>query len=305
MKQIIPIFLTTDDNYIPCMAVCLESIKENISSDKEYIIKIIHTNISSSNQELINKFNTDNLKIEFVNVSEYVNNISKKLHTRDYYTSTTYFRLFLPDLYPEYKKIVYIDCDTVLLTDIAELYNIDLEDNLLGAVPDEVIETEPVFQEYVEKVVGVSSYKNYFNAGVLLMNLEELRKNNFQEKFLYLLDTVKYSVVQDQDYLNRICKGRVKIIDSGWDVMTINCDNHQDESKIKLIHYNLTDKPWHYTVPFENYFWKYAKNTEFYDYLMNIKNNYSEEQKISDKQTYENLKMLAQKESSCVGDDRK
>ena len=69
-----------------------------------------------------------------------------------------------------------------------------------------------MFQDYVEKVVGVASYKTYFNAGMLVMNLDELRKFQFQEKFLYLLENIKFSVIQDQDYLNRICKGRVKLI---------------------------------------------------------------------------------------------
>ena len=81
--------------------------------------------------------------------------------------------------------------------------------NLVAAAPDDIIQYNKVFQDYAELVVGVSKYQNYFNAGVLLMNLDELRKFKFQEKFMYLLGTVKFSVAQDQDYLNVICKNRV------------------------------------------------------------------------------------------------
>ena len=83
------------------------------------------------------------------------------------------------------------------------------------------MQTVQVFQDYVEKVVGVIDYNNYFNAGVLLMNLDELRKYKFQEKFLYLLEKIKFEVAQDQDYLNRLCKGRIKIINSAWNKMPI------------------------------------------------------------------------------------
>ncbi len=100
---------------------------------------------------------------------------------------TTYFRLFIPDLYPDFNKAIYLDSDIVLMSDVAELYNINIERNLLGVVADDIIQKNEIFQEYVEKVVGVESYKTYFNAGVLLMNLEVLRLLNFQEKFMYLL----------------------------------------------------------------------------------------------------------------------
>ena len=93
---------------------------------------------------------------------------------------TTYFRLFIASLYPQYNKAIYLDSDIVVLHDVAELFNIDIGNNLVGAVPDDIIQKNEVFQEYVEKVVGVSSYKNYFNAGVLVMNLEELRNFHFE-----------------------------------------------------------------------------------------------------------------------------
>ena len=117
----------------------------------------------------------------------YIEDVKDKLYTRDYYTKTTYFRLFIPNLYPQYDKAIYLDSDIVVLGDIAKLYNEDIGDNLVAAVPDNVIQTNKVFQDYVERVVGIATYKNYFNAGMLLMNLDEMRKFDFQNKFLYLL----------------------------------------------------------------------------------------------------------------------
>lgn len=302
----IPIFFTVDNNYIPFLAVTLESIVDNISLENTYkIIVLYKENMSQENIEKINKYRRENFNIEFVDLKDKLGDIEEKLYTRDYYSKSTYYRLLIPELYKEYDKAIYLDSDIVLLTDIANLYNIDLEDNLIGAAPDEAIANVKAFQEYAEKVVGVSSYHKYFNAGVLLMNLKELRNTKFQDKFLYLLETVKYSVAQDQDYLNRICKGKVKIIDGSWDKMPIGGRILREE-ELNLLHFNLISKPWLFEgIAYEEYFWKYAERTEFIDDIKKIKDNYSEEQKIKDMQAGDNLIALAQKEADCVGDDRR
>ncbi len=300
----IPIFFTVDDKYVPFLAVALQSLIENSSERNYYLIKILYTSITEENQEKIKKYEKENVNIEFVDLNYYINKIKNKLYTRDYYSVTTYFRLFIPNLYPQYNKALYLDCDIVLLADVAELYNIDMGDNLVAAAPDDVIQKIEVFQEYVEKVVGVADYRNYFNAGVLLMNLDELRKFDFQEKFLYSLEKIKFAVAQDQDYLNRLCKGRVKIISNVWDKMPIS--NDTDTNDLKLIHYNLAFKPWHFEdILYKEYFWKYAKKTEFFDEIIKIRDNYTEEDRFNDKEGDKKLRKLAQKECDCVGDDRK
>ena len=302
--EVIPIFFAVDDGYMPYLAVALESLIDNASKNYYYSIKILYTNISEDNKQKINKYQRTNVNIEFVDLNYYIEKVKDKLYTRDYYTKTTYFRLFIANLYPQYDKAIYLDSDIVVLGDISELYNVELGDNLIAAAPDDVIQTTKVFQEYAEKVVGVVDYRNYFNAGILLMNLDEFRKFDFQNKFLYLLETIKFTVAQDQDYLNRLCKGKVRIIDKGWDRMPIANDDLPRED-IKIIHYNLSDKPWHYdNIKYQEYFWKYAERTEYYDFICNVKENYSEENRFKDMQQYKNLKALAQKESDCVGDDR-
>lgn len=303
--KVIPIFFAVDDGYVPFLAVALQSLIENSSVNYYYSIKILYTNIQEENKKNILKYERVNVKIEFVDLNYYIEDIKDKLFTRDYYTKTTYFRLFIPNLYPQYDKVLYLDSDIVILGDIAKLYNEDIGDNLVAAVPDDVIQTNKVFQEYVERVVGMATYKNYFNAGVLLMNLDEMRKFDFQNKFLYLLETVKFAVVQDQDYLNRLCKGRTKLLETTWDRMPIP-NNLIDEKDINLIHYNLIYKPCHFdNVLYENYFWDYAKKTEYFDELKKIKNEYTDEERFRDMEQYENLKKLAKKETECVGDDRK
>lgn len=303
-KNVIPIFFAVDDGYIPFLAVSLQSLIENSKKEKFYLIKILYTNISEENQKKIQKFEQENVSIEFVDLNYYIEKIKDKLYTRDYYSKTTYFRLFIPNLYPQYTKALYLDSDIVVLEDVADLYNTNMENDLVAAAPDDVIQTIEVFQEYAEKVVGVADYRNYFNAGVLLMNLDELRKFDFQEKFIYSLDKIKFSVAQDQDYLNRLCKGRVKIVDSNWNRMPIAREK-ENQGDIKLIHYNLAYKPWHFEdILYKDYFWNYAKKTEFFGTIQKIKDNYSDEERFEDMEKDKALRMLAQKEADCVGDDR-
>lgn len=304
-NNIIPIFFAIDDGYTPFLAVALHSLIDNASKEYNYCIKVLHTNVTEEHMKQIKTYENEYVNIEFVDLNYYIEKVKDKLYTRDYYTNTTYFRLFLPELYPQYNKALYLDSDIVVLGDISELFNTDMGTNLIAAAPDDIIQCNKVFQDYAELVVGVDSYKNYFNAGVLLMNLDQLRKFKFQEKFIHLLTTVKYSVAQDQDYLNRLCKGRVTLIDHKWDCMPL-VNNETKREDIKLVHYNFAYKPWHFEdVLYKEFFWKYAEKTQYYEQILKIKNEYTEEQKFKDREAEQQLRLLAEKENSCVGDDRR
>ena len=132
-----------------------------------------------------------------------------------------------------------------------------------------------------------------------------MRDNDFENKFLHLLDTVKYYVAQDQDYLNRFCKGRVTILSTDWDRMPVNPDKVNDRDTLKLVHFNLAFKPWHFdNIPYQEYFWEYANKTEYIDQINEIKNNFSEEDKIRGDESHKKLVAYAKLEIACVGDDR-
>lgn len=301
----IPIFFAVDDGYIPFLAVSLQSLTEHASPENHYSIKVLYTDISRANRKKLGRYERENIDIEFVDLNYYIRKVQDKLYTRDYYSKTTYFRLFLPNLYPQYDKVLYLDSDIVILDDIAKLYNTDMGDNLVAAAPDDVIQNIRVFQEYVEKVVGVADYRHYFNAGVLLMNLDELRKFRFQEKFMYSLDRITFTVAQDQDYLNRLCKGRVKLVDRVWNRMPMP-DDKIKAGDIKLVHYNLAYKPWHFEdILYKEFFWEYAAKTEYFDQIQEIRDSYTQEQRFKDLEGDKRLRRLARKESDCVGDDRK
>ena len=134
------------------------------------------------------------------------------------------------------------------------------------------------------------------------MNLKALREYKFQEKFLYMLEKIKFEVAQDQDYLNRLCKGRVKLLGFEWNRMPAM---GEQEGELNIIHYNLGCKPWYFdNVLYQEHFWKYAEKTRFYAQIRGMKKNYTEADKERDDANSSKLIELAQKEADCVGDDR-
>lgn len=295
MKEV-PIFFAVDDNYIPMLSVAIKSMLDNASKSYKYLIKVLNTGIREENKQKLYVYNSNNAEIEFVDVSQHMIALVDKLHTRDYYSKSTYFRLFIPKMFPQYNKALYLDADIVVTGDISKFYNTFIAGNLIGAVPDEVVQITPIFVDYVEKCLGVPVNK-YFNAGILIMNLKQLRNINFEEKFINLLSKYAFRVAQDQDYLNVICKNKVWYLNETWDKMPLQ-HGCCDVKKLNIIHYNMGRKPWHADdVLFGDVFWKYAKETNFYEDILKIKANYTEADLKRDAEVGENLLKLAVEET--------
>ncbi len=285
------LFFACGESYVPFLGVALQSVTSHTSPDRNYIVRCLYTNNISeeAKNRLIGAYSKGNMSVEFVDVSGAIKNCEGKLHTRDYYTKSTYYRLFIPELYPEIDKALYLDSDIVLLDDVAKLYDEDLGDNFVGAIPDESVQIIDEFKLYTENRIGVESCRQYFNAGVLLLNCKKLREIGFESKFLSLINEVTFNVAQDQDYLNAICKGNVSFLHPGWNKMPID-GVKVDEKDIKLIHYNLSFKPWLADgIKYEEYFWKYSDQSEFSSEIRERKaKTGGEVKKIADGQT-ENL----------------
>ena len=274
-KPIIPIFFASDDNYVPFLAVSIKSLLDNASKDYYYKIYVLTEGISNTNEIRLRELVVEDSEIIFVDLSSNIAKIRDRLSAtlRDYYTESIFYRIFIASMYPEYSKAIYLDCDIVVLGDISKFYNIDLGDNILGAVNDDVIVTNAEFRDYSENGVGVE-YTKYFNSGVLLMNLDEYRKEKIQQRFVYLLIKHNFeTAAPDQDYLNVLCYNKIHYIDKSWDKMPVG-DEYDGE--LNLIHYNNFRKPWYYDdVDYGEYFWEYAKKTGYYEDILEIKNAFT------------------------------
>ena len=292
----IPIFYACDDAFVKYTIVSLHSMIANASKDYRYVVHILHTEITEETMEKVYELANDNFEIRFVDMTEYLRSISDKLPLRDYYSKTTYYRLFIAEMFQEYDKTIYIDSDTIVQGDISELYNIDIKDAYVGACHEQAMIQIDEYGTYVEKVVGVSRY-NFFNAGLLLINCEQFRLHFVLDKFVDWLHYYNFVVTQDEDYLNLICKDHVYWIDQRWNT-EVFCEVAYPIEQANMLHYIMTSKPWHYEdCKHGDIFWHYAKQTSVYNDMLEELNNYTDEQKARDAEVLENLLKLAVKET--------
>ena len=281
MKSTIPIFFATDDNYTPYLSVAINSIKDNASKNYHYNIHILHQGLNENNIQDLKSYEDECFTIYFDDVQDSLKKFASELFVRDYYSKATYYRIFIPSIFTEYDKILYLDCDITVKGDIAELYNTEIGDNYLGAITDEAVQNIPNFYEYVENFLGIKR-QDYFNAGILVINLAKMREIHFEKRFMDILSKYKFVVAQDQDYLNVLCKGKVTYISKIWNKQPIQ-DNNLTINNIKLVHYNLSAKPWHYDdILYEDLFWKYAKKSNRIEDIMKHKHNFDDQAKATD-----------------------
>jgi lipopolysaccharide biosynthesis glycosyltransferase len=282
------LFFACDDAYAPFLSVTLTSIRANRNLNRRYVIRVLHTGMSAAVQQRLKEhLEAPEFILEFPNISSHVEAFSQRLHTRDYYSCSTYYRLFIPQLYPQLSKALYLDCDLVLLEDVAQLYDLPLGDDLVGAVPDGIVNAVAEFKLYVQNRLDMVRSQDYFNAGVLLMNLDAMRRWNFADRFLDLLGRVTFRVGQDQDYLNVLCQGKVRYLGNEWNAMPTGVAVR----KPKLIHYNMDAKPWKQDgVRYEKEFWTCAAASGFLSEIQAIRNGITIQQQ--EQARYQTLELI-------------
>ena len=262
------------------MSVSLTSLIANTdpTADTTYRILIVHRGLSEESQQLFRQMATDRIAIELYPMESYlieaINSDRNKLNA-DYVTMTIYFRLFLSEMFPEIDKAIYLDADTIINADIAQLYRIDLGHDLIAAVADNFVAANPETVYYSEEGLAIPC-DQYVNSGMLLMNLKAMREGHFTERFVQLLNKYHFeSIAPDQDYLNVMCNGRIHYLDRRWNNMT--GDGTEGPDHPKIIHYNLFGKPWHYRdAPLADYFWRYAEGSAYYPKLIAILKEFSQ-----------------------------
>lgn len=279
MSREIPIFFSTDDNYIPYLDVAVNSLIANASKHYKYRIIVLNTGLNPDNIAKVKQNECEGFTIDFIDISENVKDIKSRFKNIYHFSIVTYYRIFIASLFPQYDKILYIDCDLVVLGDISELYNVELGDNILGGATDQYVSNTKEFRAYAEKALGVNP-DTYFNAGVLVLSLEQFRKNNIEKKFIDLITEHDFDLLDpDQAYLNYLCFGKTVNLPNGWNKEPTEHVCHGNKN---IVHYALYKKPWQYDDVIDGeYFWEYAKRSPFYELILDRKRNFGEEEKAA------------------------
>ena len=181
----------------------------------------------------------------------------------------TLLRLFIPEVLDNINKVIYLDCDVIVTLDIAELWEIDLEDYPLAACPDPDFPRSLGLKYYIPKIKKLYHHllprTPYFNAGVLILNLKSMRENTLLSLFASkYLEKFPYAPFSDQDVLNAYCKGKYIKLDKKYNIFS----NQVLDTDIGdcCIHYCSLKKPWIvYSGKIDDQYWNYFHLTPWAD----------------------------------------
>lgn len=284
--EVVPVFFTVDDSYAPWLAVALNSLVRNARSARPYEVIILNEDLTEAHKAALREIaaGNGNVELTFVDMAERIHGIEdlscNKLRA-DYFTLSIFYRLFIPDMFPCYDKVVYLDADIVVEADVADLFDTEMKGNLIGACQDHSILGIPELETYTSMGMGFP-IEEYINSGMLLMDAAALREHKLAERFLELLDRYHFrTIAPDQDYLNALCHGKILYLAPEWDAMPV--EGKAELPNPKIVHYNLFMKPWCYdNVPYGERFWNYVEGTGFEEAIRAFKDSYSLERKDHD-----------------------
>ncbi len=244
----INVCISTDENYSRYAAVVIASILANAKDDDDLNFYILDGGISEDSQSKILQLKAiKDCKINFVKIDNELFSDFVHVKTHGYLSLPAYYRLKAASLLSDLERIIYFDCDVVVNSSLEKLFTFDLDGLPIGGVSD-------IKPQMRRKNPG------YVNSGVLVMDLECIRKHNI-EKELTDWTNEHFSEIKmgDQQIINEVLKGRIKLLPSKWNVQSSNFTNRSSyEVHPNIIHYVGRQKPWKYGN--WNYFkWYYRK----------------------------------------------
>lgn len=254
------IVFTIDENYLEPFVVAIKSFSHFHNIDK-YEIALVHSNISEQNINKLKKYmNSINICFNVIKIDDIFKNIAVGYH----FNSVIFYRLLLPSIFSDKKKLLYLDSDILFTENIDNLFELDLENKILAAIPKhEYINVPNYLQNKTVK---------YFASGLLLINIEEFITSEVYEKCLNFLNNEKYEM-PDQDALNAVVDRWLELdLQYGVETAFLEIDNLKLKKIIenpKIIQFSGSSKPWHFRNkhPYKHLYWKYLKMTPFKRYI--------------------------------------
>lgn len=252
MKEVINVCLACDDNYSKYAGVVIASILANANPSDNLAFYILDGGISETRKSEIQSLKSiKDCEINFITIDETLFEDYKKVPTLEHISFATFYRLKLTSLLPNVDKIIYLDCDMAVVESLKDLFEIDFENNYACGVRD-------IGKKLLRK------NPNYVNAGMLFFNLDLMRKENIEEKFLEYINSGQRLRYADQDIINGAMLGRIKVVDEEWNVQSSNFTNRSSYTNHpKIIHFIAKRKPWMWASfsYHRNIFFKYLQLT--------------------------------------------
>lgn len=278
--QTIPVFITSDNNYAPYVATLMASILTGTDSFINFYI--MDSGISLENQEKIKTLKNDfaNFSIEFIEIDpdKYYQNLKcKDISNR--IPIVAYNCALIPVVKPDLDKVLYLDPDIIVFDDIKKLYDFDMQNYIIGALWEEFGEKNINIRR--KKKLNLNVDHKYFNAGVLIINVQKWLKEKITEKIFNAWRKNEENLeAAIQDVMNIVFdNSNYMLFDSRFNWLNQNYEFYKETPDILVRHFNGPVKPWHITPDLNEdkrlgfaigvkKFWHYAKMTPFYDELI-------------------------------------
>ena len=269
MRETISIAFACDEAYARHVAVVIKSIlanAEETDSFEFHIITMELTALSQSRLQQIAKDNGSTLEIHYIEPSRLSEFPESRL------TLNAYLRLFIPELFSEKNKILYLDADLIVLDSLRSLWEHPLDNCAVAAAVDSMECFGGSSLEHFRNL-GLPPAHAYFNSGVLLLNLKNLRDIQLLEKVIAWFPNNIYPYA-DQDALNATLVGQISYFHVRWNLQVPlidpvrfgwGCLQEQAEAVANpaIIHYVTERKAWcrEYKLPFQKLYFQYLSQT--------------------------------------------
>lgn len=255
------ICFSSDNNYAPHLAVTIASIlKSNPNNDLHFYV--LDGGINEINKKKLLALKTlKNFEIDFItiDVQEFQHCIVPK---KSHFTKNMYYRFKIPSIFKHLNKILYLDCDLVVLKDLKHLFERELGDAWLGMVPD-YFSKELV----VERAI---TGRPYYNSGVMMFNIPLCNKANLEKKLFDFVKILKCSKYGDQDCINEVAGNYVLSLEKEWNTQYHPFVVGQDKeiiasmNNVSILHYTSKFKPWNSPYhQLNNYYYHYLQYTPY------------------------------------------
>lgn len=257
----IHVAVTSDENYVIPLAACVRSVFDNATADADVDVSVLSCGISAGSRALLrSSWGADADRVTWLEIDEArLSHLPTKSKASRHLTPATYARLLLPDVLPrDSRRVLFLDTDSVTTGSLLELWQSSLDGLPFAAVRDPytpVLSSRHGVRAWRE--LGLDPQAPYFNAGVILMDVDQWRDERISERALqYVVERQDEILLADQEGMNVVANGRFVALDPKWNVMnywhmpSLQRDPPPREvmagvvERVRVRHFNGPVKPW-------------------------------------------------------------
>ena len=276
MPEEITIFCGGDSGIASLAAALVASIGYTGVDENIYKIYFMDCGITKLERDwiLLTAAGFSNVRLEIIDMTRKMDAI-REFHRDCRFPLACYSRIFIPEIAPKEKRALYLDCDVIARSDVAELFDQYLGGHTIGAIVDSTWKHIESFREQIKEMDFAADHK-YFNSGVILIDCEKWRKDNITDRFFAIERQYRgKNLCPDQCLLNKIFENNYQELDMRFNFWLDRRDKTQDigtemakRNDVVIRHY-ADRKPLAANPEDPDYqeFWFFARMTPFYEIM--------------------------------------